>query len=172
VLDDRLPESNPKSVLFTELKGVAHTPVGIRDYTGTLMGNIETDANGYFEALVPASRNSGNFVASAFTLGAGMYCITSNDPGTPTNPAVVPPLKNYRPIRACFESMPGRIVPVDLAPVALTPSLLANGGDVVDFVRVSISRILLTKEKLCSFFFSLCCCSLLPAAVQVAHRQT
>ena len=61
-----------------------------------------------------------------------MYCMTANDPGSP---AFLPDVKlkqDYRPIRACFEGMPGRITPVDLAPVSTRAPQIQTGGDVVD----------------------------------------
>jgi hypothetical protein len=59
VLDDRLPQANPKATLFEELKGVPHMPVGVRDYMGTQLTNVETDV-------------------STFICCAVAYCFTSS----------------------------------------------------------------------------------------------
>jgi len=45
VLDDRLPQSNPRATLYTELLGIPHMPVGIRDFTGTQLTVVETDVS-------------------------------------------------------------------------------------------------------------------------------
>ena len=45
VLDDLLPQANPKATLFLELIGVPHIPVRITDYTGTELTVIETDVS-------------------------------------------------------------------------------------------------------------------------------
>ena len=41
-------------------------------------------------------------------------------------------LLNYRAITACFESLPGRIIPVDLAPVTITAPMATASGDLID----------------------------------------
>jgi hypothetical protein len=50
--------------------------------------------------------------------------MTGNDPG-----ASVPPLIEYRAITACFEALPGRIIPVDLAPVMISSMIVNQVGD-------------------------------------------
>jgi hypothetical protein len=54
--------------------------------------------------------------------------MTANDPGTPGFPSKTPPLKDYRAITACFEALPGRIIPVDLASVRTTAAVLTPPG--------------------------------------------
>lgn len=81
--------------------------------------------------LVPPSRNNAN-APSGSAIMAGMWCLTANDSGSASLPSVVPPLKNYRPITACFEGLPGRIIPVDLAPVTVTAPLADATGDLVE----------------------------------------
>lgn len=62
----------------------------------------------------------------------GMWCLTVNDAGSLKFPSTIPPLTNYRAITACFEAMPGRIIPVDLAPVTITAPMVLASGEVVD----------------------------------------
>jgi hypothetical protein len=45
VLDDMLPQMNPKATMFLELIGVPHMPVGVRDFTGTKLTDVETDVS-------------------------------------------------------------------------------------------------------------------------------
>jgi hypothetical protein len=47
-------------------------------------------------------------------------------------PSTIPPLSNYRAITACFEALPGRVIPVDLAPVTITAPMLLATGELVD----------------------------------------
>jgi len=89
-------------------------------------------ANGYFEVLVPPSRNNANAVKSASAIMGGMWCLTANDHGSPGSPSPVAPLRDYRAITACFEALPGRIIPVDLAPVMITAPIVDYNGNIVD----------------------------------------
>jgi len=61
-----------------------------------------------------------------------MWCLVANDGGTRALPSATKPKSNYRSITACFEGLPGRIVPVDLAPVTITAPTARAGGGVVD----------------------------------------
>ena len=135
-------------------------PVGIYDFKGQKLTDVTTDVsrlavkvanigvqvfcsaltvplfatskpNGYFELLVPASRNNAN-APSGSGIMAGLWCMTANDPGTRANPSTTSPKKNYRSITACFEALPGRIVPVDLAPVTITAPVATSNGGIVD----------------------------------------
>jgi hypothetical protein len=45
VLNDLIPQGNPKATLFTELMGVPGMPVGIRDYKGTKLTDVQTDVS-------------------------------------------------------------------------------------------------------------------------------
>lgn len=56
-----------------------------------------------------------------------VWCMTANDGGTTKTP-----LGNYRAIAACFEALPGRIIPVDLAPVTISAPMALATGDLVD----------------------------------------
>jgi hypothetical protein len=42
-----LPQTNPKANHYLELIGVPHMPVGVRDYTGTKLIDIETDVSNH-----------------------------------------------------------------------------------------------------------------------------
>ena len=56
-----------------------------------------------------------------------VWCMTANDGGK-----TKARLLNYRAITACFESLPGRIIPVDLAPVTITTPMATASGDLID----------------------------------------
>jgi hypothetical protein len=62
----------------------------------------------------------------------GMWCLTANDPGSPGSLSAVAPLKDFRAITACFEALPGRIIPVDLAPVSIAAPVALPNGDLVN----------------------------------------
>jgi hypothetical protein len=93
--------------------------------------SLSTQANGYFEVLVPASRNNANAPSGSAIMG-GMWCLTANDPGSPGRLSAVPPLKDFRAITACFEALPGRIIPVDLALVSSAAPMALPNGDLVN----------------------------------------
>ena len=130
VLDDVQLQWNPRAVTYSELLGVPHMPIGIYDYKGTKLTDIETDGNGYFEVLVPPSRNNAN-APSASAIMSAVWCMRGNDAGTPGFPSSTPPKPNYRSITACFEALPGRIIPVDLAPVTISSPVALPDGDII-----------------------------------------
>jgi hypothetical protein len=45
VLNDLIPQGNPKATLFTELMGIPGMPVGIRDYMGDWLTDVQTDVS-------------------------------------------------------------------------------------------------------------------------------
>ena len=153
VIDDVIPDANPRAFYYTEKLGIAGMPVTLRDYTGAKLTDAVTDvstclplilafpkpvlcvylpsplsiqANGIFQVLVPSSRNNAN-APSGSSIMAAVWCMTGNDPG-----ASVPVKKEYRAITACFEALPGRIIPVDLAPVQIASMIKNPDGDIVN----------------------------------------
>ena len=84
-----------------------------------------------FELLILSSSNSASIIGSESGFAAAMYCMAANNPGTPYQPSRIAPLKDYRSITAwCFESSPGRITPVDLAPMTSAEPRLQDGGEI------------------------------------------
>jgi hypothetical protein len=45
VLNDKAPQANPNSTLFTEQQGVSRMPIGVRDYSGTKLTDAVTDVS-------------------------------------------------------------------------------------------------------------------------------
>jgi hypothetical protein len=125
ILDDLTLSTNPQDLLFGEKAGVPNAPIGIYDYTNRLVLTIDSDPNGYFQALLP-STTSINCPAPSGVCG-GMYRYVGNDPGQPgsPNPNYSP---QYRTIAAPFEVWPGVTIPADLAPTQVAVSILPPGS--------------------------------------------
>ena len=125
ILDDLTLSTNPQDLLFGEKAGVPNVPIGIYDYTNRLVKTVDSDPNGYFQALLP-STTSINCPAPSGVC-AGMYRYVGNDPGQPgsPNPNYSP---QYRTIAAPFEVWPGVSIPADLAPTQIAVSILPPGS--------------------------------------------
>jgi hypothetical protein len=159
VLDDVQLAWNPMAITYSELLGVPHMPIGIYDYKGVKLTDVETDANGYFEVLVPPSRNS--HPPSASSIMSAIWCMRGNDPGTRGFPSKAAPLPAYRSISACFEAMPGRIIPVDLAPVTIAAPVTLPDGDIIlapcDLPLWKPELFNVHPEPICSFEVNTLC---------------
>jgi hypothetical protein len=116
IVDDLNVSVNPKELNYGELAGIPYAPIGIYDWSGRLVHTAHSDANGYFETLLPS--------VSTYNcpLPAGpcpnMYRFVGNDPGQPghLNPDYNP---QYRTIAAIFQVWPGITLPVDVAPTTV-----------------------------------------------------
>lgn len=118
VFDDLNLETDPASPLFGEKRGVPHTPVGIRDFTGRLLKTLRTDANGAFEVLLPSTYTTNVPLPSG--VAPGMYRVIGNDPGDPDapNPDYNP---DYHVLPLVFDVWPGKTTYADVAILPIVP---------------------------------------------------
>ncbi|MFN8456770.1 MAG: IPT/TIG domain-containing protein [Anaerolineae bacterium] len=121
--DDLHFDLDPAKANYGSNRGIPHTSVGIRDFTGKLLQMVETDDNGYFEALLP-STGTYNCPVPAGPC-PGMYVIIGNDPGDPGNPS--PHWNpNYGSLRVVLDFWPGLTT---LADIAIAPITGFVGGE-------------------------------------------
>ncbi len=125
MIDDLNFSSNPKSVTYGEKAGMPFAPVGIYDWTNRLVTTVETDYNGLADVLLPSTNRINCPTPSGVC--ANLYRFVGNDPGVPgrLNPNYNP---QFRTIAAEFESLPGLLVPADLAPTQVGVSVQLPGG--------------------------------------------
>jgi hypothetical protein len=125
LVDDLNFSSNPKSTMYGEKAGVPFAPVGVYDWTNRLITTVESDYNGLWDVLLPSTNRINCPTPSGVC--AGMYRTVGNDPGVPgrLNPNFKP---QFRTIAAEFESLPGLIVPADLAPTQVGLTIELPGG--------------------------------------------
>lgn len=125
MIDDLNFSSNPKSITYGEKAGMPFAPVGIYDWTNRLVTTVETDYNGLADVLLPSSNRINCPTPSGVC--ANLYRFVGNDPGVPGRLNL-----NYNPqfrtIAAEFESIPGLLVPADLAPTQVGVSVQLPGG--------------------------------------------
>ncbi len=126
-VDDLNFASDAKSLMYGEKNGIPFAPVGIYDYSNTLVHTAETDFNGLFDVLLPSTNRISCPTPSGVC--ANLYRFVGNDPGTPGQLNL-----NYHPefrtIAAEFEAFPGLIVPADLAPSQVGVTVQLPGGQV------------------------------------------
>ncbi|MDT4989845.1 MAG: large repetitive protein, partial [Micromonosporaceae bacterium] len=104
---------DPRSASYGEAEPLPNVPVGLYDYAGRLVDTVDTDFNGFYEAIEPST--------STFNcpLPAGpcpnMYRFVGNDPGQPghLNPNYN---QRYRTIATNFQAWPGLFTVTDTAP--------------------------------------------------------
>lgn len=112
LLDDLNLQSDPASLFFGEKRGIPHTAVGIRDYTGRLLKTLVTDENGAFEVLLPSSYTANVPIPSG--VAPGMYQVIGNDPGDLDAPnASYNP--EYQTLKLVFDVWPGKTTYADVA---------------------------------------------------------
>ncbi len=122
IVDDIAYGTDNRSVLYGEKPGVPFAPVGIYDFNNRLVDTLESDFNGYYEALLPSTDHISCPTPSGVC--TGMYRFVGNDPGAPgrLNPNYNP---RYRTIATEFEAMPGVTIPTDLAPTQVGSTLVS-----------------------------------------------
>jgi hypothetical protein len=123
VINDLGLTFDPRSASFGEAQPIPNIPVGLYDWSGTLIDTVDTDYNGFYEALEP-STNTYNCPLPAGPC-PGMYLFVGNDPGQPgrVNPNYNP---RFRTISTPFQAWPGLFTVTDTAPtqvgvIALSP---------------------------------------------------
>ncbi len=112
-VDDLNLSVNPKELFYGEKYGIPNLPIGIYDFSNTLVKTIQTDPQGFYEVILP-STSSYNCPLPAGPC-PGVFRFLANDPGVPghLNPNYNP---SYRTIGGFFEVWPGVSLPSDLAP--------------------------------------------------------
>jgi len=124
MIDDLNFSSDPQSTTYGEKAGTPFLPVGIYDWTDRLIKTVETDYSGLADVLLP-STNRINCPTPSGVCG-NLYRFVGNDPGVPGRLNL-----NYNPmfrtIAAEFESLPGLLVPADLAPTQVGVSVQLPG---------------------------------------------
>jgi large repetitive protein len=122
--DDLNVQINPNALYYGDKRGLPHTPVGIRDYTGRLIKTVYTDENGVFEVMLPSTTTIN--VPTPSGVSPGMYRIIGNDPGDPDNPnpGYNP---NYQTLPLVFDVWPGKTTYADVAILPIT-GFVANPG--------------------------------------------
>ncbi|RME47630.1 MAG: hypothetical protein D6796_07430, partial [Caldilineae bacterium] len=117
LLDDLNIETNPNYIYYGEKRGIPHTSVGVRDFTGRLITMLETDQNGIFEVLLPSTYAADCPIPSGVC--PQMYLVVGNDPGDPGNPS--PHYNpNYQSITFVFDVWPGKTTYADVALFPIT----------------------------------------------------
>mgnify|MGYP005834784037 CR=1 FL=1 len=126
--DDLNLETNPASPYYGEKRGIAHTPVGIRDYQGKLLTTVYTDRYGIFEVLLPSTYTTN--VPTPSGVAPAMYQVIGNDPGDPDRPnANYNP--NYQTLKLVFDVWPGKTTYADVALFPVSNLVENPEGDLV-----------------------------------------
>jgi hypothetical protein len=118
LLDDLTVQLNPNSNIFLEKRGIPNTPIGILDFQGNEVAVVNSDADGYWEVLLPST-----YTALCPTPGGicpAMYQVIGNYPGSDP----LHPLPNWNPnygtLRLVFDVWPGRTTYADVAIFPIT----------------------------------------------------
>lgn len=127
-----------RSIQYGEAQGLPHVPMGLYDFSGNLIDTVETDFNGFYEAIEP-STSSFNCPLPAGPC-AGMYRFVGNDPGQPGSPnANYNP--RYRTIATNFQAYPGLFTVTDTAPTQTGAVVIAPGTTTPVPVNCSVSNV-------------------------------
>lgn len=124
-VDDLNVDTNPRRASFGEVRGLSYSPTGVYNWAGRLITQVNADANGIWEVLVPSTTTMN--CPSPAGVCPGMYRFVGNDPGTPSAPfrGYNP---SYRTIAANFQAWPGVNTIADTAPTQVGASIQAPGG--------------------------------------------
>jgi hypothetical protein len=114
-----------RSVSFGEAEPLPGVPMGIYDWSGRLVDTVDTDFNGFYEAIEPSTSTYN------CPLPAGpcpnMYRFVGNDPGQPGHLN-----RNYNPrfrtIATNFQAWPGLFTTTDTAPTQVAAVAVAPGS--------------------------------------------
>jgi hypothetical protein len=114
-----------RSISYGEAEPLPNVPMGIYDWSGRLVDTVDTDFNGFYEAIEPST---GTFNCP---LPAGpcpnMYRFVGNDPGQPGHFN-----RNYNPrfrtIATNFQAWPGLFTTTDTAPTQVAAVAIAPGS--------------------------------------------
>jgi hypothetical protein len=114
-----------RSISFGEAEPLPNVPMGIYDWAGRLVDTVDTDFNGFYEAIEPSTSTYN------CPLPAGpcpnMYRFVGNDPGQPGHLN-----RNYNPrfrtIATNFQAWPGLFTTTDTAPTQVGAVGIAPGS--------------------------------------------
>jgi hypothetical protein len=121
-----------RSINYGEAEPLANVPVGIYDYAGRLVDTVDTDFNGFYEAIEPSTSTYN------CPLPAGpcpnMYRFVGNDPGQPghLNPNYN---RRFRTIATNFQAWPGLYTTTDTAPTQVGVVAVAPGSTQINPVN-------------------------------------
>jgi hypothetical protein len=125
VINDLGLSHDKRSTAYGEAEGLADVPVGLYDWAGRLLDTVDTDFNGFYEAIEP-STSTYNCPLPAGPC-ANMYRFVGNDPGQPDHLN-----RNYNPrfrtIATNFQAWPGLYTVTDTAPTMVSAQALAPGS--------------------------------------------
>jgi hypothetical protein len=123
-INDLALSHDKRSVEYGEADGLPNVPMGIYDFAGRLVDTVDTDFNGFYEAIEPSTSTYN------CPLPAGpcpnMYRFVGNDPGQPGHLN-----RNYNPrfrtIATNFQAWPGLFTVTDTAPTQVGVVAIAPG---------------------------------------------
>jgi hypothetical protein len=121
-----------RSIAFGEAEPLPNVPMGIYDWAGKLIDTVDTDFNGFYEAIEPSTSTYN------CPLPAGpcpnMYRFVGNDPGQPghLNRSYNP---RFRTIATNFQAWPGLFTTTDTAPTQVAAVAIAPGSTQVGAVN-------------------------------------
>ncbi len=126
-----------RSVSFGEAEPLPNVPMGIYDWAGRLVDTVDTDFNGFYEAIEPSTSTYN------CPLPAGpcpdMYRFVGNDPGQPGHLN-----RNYNPrfrtIATNFQAWPGLYTTTDTAPTQVAAVAVAPGSTQVGAVVCDLAN--------------------------------
>jgi hypothetical protein len=124
-INDLALSHDKRSVEYGEADGLPNVPMGIYDWSGRLVDTVDTDFNGFYEAIEPSTSTYN------CPLPAGpcpnMYRFVGNDPGQPGhfNANYNP---RFRTIATNFQAWPGLYTVTDTAPTQVASLALAPGA--------------------------------------------
>ena len=123
--DDISVSTNRLSTGLGEVQPIPNLPIGIYDWTGRQVQQVNTDYNGQWEVMLPSTNTFlGSTVAGP---AATVYRFVGNDPGQPAHPNL-----NWNPtyvtIAAQFQAWPDVYTPSDVAPTRAVVAFEGNGS--------------------------------------------
>ncbi|HEY0530191.1 MAG TPA: hypothetical protein VGD29_01170 [Actinoplanes sp.] len=131
-INDLALSHDKRSIEYGEADGLPNVPMGIYDFAGNLKDTVDTDFNGFYEAIEPST---GTYNCP---LPAGpcpnMYRFVGNDPGQPGhfNPNYN---SRFRTIATNFQAWPGVFTVTDTAPTQVAATAVAPGSTQIDPVQ-------------------------------------
>jgi hypothetical protein len=135
LVDDLILQLNPGSPLYVEKRGIPNTPVGILDYAGNEITRVYSDADGYWEVLLPSTYTALCPIPSGIC--PGMYQVVGNYPGDPANPD--PKWNpNYGSLRLMFDVWPAKTTYADVALLPTTAFIPNPSNGFLDPVRCDL----------------------------------
>jgi hypothetical protein len=123
--DDISVSTNKLSTGLGEVQPIPNLPIGIYDWTGTQVSEVNTDYNGQWLVMLPSTNTMNcNTVAGPCP---SVYRFVGNDPGQPASPNLNwnP---TYRTIAAQFQAWPGEFMPSDVAPTRAVVAFEGQGS--------------------------------------------